>query len=459
MNRRLFRHLTIPVVPISVLLLAVGVWAAWRVQHLQERVSREVRENVSAMRAAEELEILVREFRTRLQHFRTSGDRRDVEAIRAFPKEMDRWMEEVERWSFSPREHELSARARQGWESLRGEMEQITGKPATLTQPDYERFEHLLTDEILTPTHELLDLNEEEVEQNVTQIQAVADGLVFGLLLLGICGAGAGLAAGFWLSRRLVERLERSERAALHAEQLAALGHLAAGMAHELRNPLTTIKMLVQATLTANDFGPREGTDGSPQPALAGHDLAVVDEEVTRLEGLVGSFLDFARPPVPERRVVDVCSLVQQTLELVAGRASTAEVTIAFDRPPDSIRIAVDPGQFRQVVLNLVLNALDAVKAGGRIVVHLVQGKEGELVLRVADNGCGLPTERDLRIFDPFITSKETGLGLGLSICKRIVEAHGGTIVGMNRSEGGAEFVVRFPATSAKGAPVGAASQ
>src|SRR6516165_3538982 len=120
MSRRLLRHLTIPVVPISVLLLAVGVWAAWRVQQLQERVSGEVRENVSAMRAAEELEILVREFRTRLQHFRTSGDRRDVEAIRAFPKEMDRWMEEVERWSFSPREHELSARARQGWESLRG---------------------------------------------------------------------------------------------------------------------------------------------------------------------------------------------------------------------------------------------------------------------------------------------------------------------------------------------------
>jgi signal transduction histidine kinase len=459
MNRRLLRHLTMPVAPISVLLLAVGVWAAWRVQHLQERVSREVRENVSAMRAAEELEILVREFRTRLEHFRISGDRRHVEAMGAFREEMDRWMAEVERWSFTPREHELSARARQGRESLRSEMERITSNPATLRPPDYERIERLLTDEILTPTHEFLDLNEEEVDQSVTENQAVADRLVFGLLLLGIGGAVAGLAAGFWLARRLIERLERSERAALHAEQLAALGHLAAGMAHELHNPLTTIKMLVQGALTENDCGALEERGAFRVPILAGRDLNVVDEELTRLEALVRSFLDFARPPIPERRVVEVCSLVEQTLELVAGRASAAEVTVAFDRPPSSIRIAVDPGQFRQIVLNLVLNALDAVKAGGRIEVRLGQDKDGELALRVADNGCGLPPELGRQIFDPFITSKETGLGLGLSICKRIAEAHGGTIAGTNRPDGGAEFVVRFPATGVKGAPVGAVSR
>src|SRR5262249_16597085 len=255
--------------------------------HLQKRVSREVRENVSAMRAAEEVEIRVREFRTRLELFRMSGDRHHVEAMGAFREEMDRWMAEVERWSFAPREHELSARARLGWESLGGEMERITSKPATLTQQDYDRIERLLTHEILTPTHEFLDLNEEEAERSVLENQAVADRLVFGLLLLGTCGAGAGLVAGFWLARRVIERLDRSERAALHAEQLAGLGHLAAGMAHELRNPLTTIKILVQAALTENDFGAREGMNPFPVPVLAGRDLTVVDEEVTRLEGLV----------------------------------------------------------------------------------------------------------------------------------------------------------------------------
>jgi signal transduction histidine kinase len=445
MNRRLLRQLTIPVVPISALLLAAGVWAAWRVQYLQERVSREVQENVSAMRAAEELEILVREFRTRLEHFRTSGDRGDMEAMTAFREGVDRWLPKAERWSITPREQELTGRARRAWASLQGDMEQITRRPATLTPRDYDRVERLLTAELLTPVHEFLDLNEEEVEQSVAANQAAADGLVFGLLLLGICGAGAGLAAGFWLARRFVERLEQSERAALRAEQLAALGHLAAGMAHELHNPLTTIKMLVQSALTRSEFGAGGDEGPFPVPALAGHDLDIVDEEVTRLEGLVRSFLDFARPPVPERRVVEVGAVVEQTLELVAARAAAAGATVALDRPPGPIRCAVDPGQFRQVVLNLVLNALDVVKAGGRVEVQLRQGKGGELTLRVADNGPGLPAELGQRIFDPFVTGKETGLGLGLSICKRIAEAHGGTVAGSNRPGGGAEFVVRFP--------------
>jgi signal transduction histidine kinase len=334
-------------------------------------------------------------------------------------------------------------------------MERITSNPATLTQRDYDLVERLLADELLTPTHEFLDLNEEEVEQSVTENQAVADRLVFGLLLLGVCGAGAGLAAGFWLARRFIERLERSERAALRAEQLAALGHLAAGMAHELHNPLTTIKMLVQAALTGNDMGAREEMDPFRAPALDGDDLAIVDEEVTRLEGLVRSFLDFARPPVPERRVVEVCSLVEQTLGLVADRAREAGVKIALDLPAVPIRMAVDPGQFRQVVLNLVMNALDAVRAGGQVEVHLGQDTGGELTLRVRDDGCGLPPELGSQIFDPFITSKETGLGLGLSICKRIAEAHGGTITCSNRPGRGAEFVVRLPPTGVEGSPGG----
>ena len=230
-------------------------------------------------------------------------------------------------------------------------------------------------------------------------------------------------------------------------------------MAHELHNPLTTIKMLVQGALTENDTCAGKETGAFRVPVLAGRDLNVVDEELTRLEALVRSFLDFARPPIPERRIVEVCSLVEQTLELVAGRASAAGVTVAFDPPPSSIRIAVDPGQFRQVVLNLVMNALDAVKAGGRVEVRPRQEKAGELTLRVADNGCGLPGELGPQIFDPFITSKETGLGLGLSICKRIAEAHGGTIEAKNRPEGGAEFVVRIRSNTREGARVSAISR
>jgi signal transduction histidine kinase len=448
------RHLAMPVVPTSIFLLAVGVWAAWRVQRLQERISHEVRENVSAMRSAEEVEILVRELGRRLERYRISGDRRHVDDLGGLTQEMDRWIAEAERWSFTPRELELSAHARQGWLSVRCEMQRITEQPALLTPAEYNRLEHVLTLDILTPTHEFLDLNEGEVEQSVTENQAAADGLVFGLLVLGTCGAGAGLAGGFWLARRWLQRLERSERAALHAEQLAALGHLAAGMAHELHNPITSIKMLVQAALTGNGFGGSEEMHSYAEPVLSGRDLTVLDEEVTRLEGLIRSFLDFARPPRPERRMVDVTALLQQALEPIAVRAAAAGVNIGFERTLPAIRHEVDPGQFRQVVLNLVLNALDAVKRGGRIDVALGRERDGDLVLQVADNGCGLPAELGPQIFDPFITSKPMGLGLGLSICKRIVEAHGGTIAGVTRPGGGAEFVVRLPVLGAT-APLG----
>jgi two-component system, NtrC family, sensor histidine kinase HydH len=457
MNRRLFRNLTIPVVPISILLLGIGIWAAWKLQQLQERASREIRENVSAMRAAEEMEILIREYGTRLQHFWISGDRRYVETLGTLSEEMDHWAGEIARWSFTPREHELSSQIQGGWQSFRAEMAGILKNPARPAQQDYTRVERILSEEVLKPTHEFLDLNEEEVEQSVSENETVTRHLVLRLLVLGICGAGIGLGLGFWLARRTLERLEQSERAALHAEQLAALGHLAAGMAHELRNPLTTIRMLVQAALTEDGYSDREESEGfrpaQGEPVLAGRDLAVVDEEVTRLEGLVRSFLDFARPPLLDRRMVDVSTLIEQALETVAIRAKAAAVTIEFHRPEQPVRLAVDSGQFRQLVLNLVLNALEAVKRDGRIDVRLESAKMGGLTLRVIDDGCGLPTQLGSRIFEPFTTSKETGLGLGLSICRRIVEAHGGTIMGVNRPEGGAEFVARFRAERGRQEP------
>ena len=238
----------------------------------------------------------------------------------------------------------------------------------------------------------------------------------------------------------IVQRLQQTEREALRAEQLAAVGQLAAGMAHELRNPLTSMKFLVQGAMAS---GYEDG--------LSNRDLGVLEEEITRLEQLIQSFLDFARPPAPERRVLDVRALVEQTLAFVSARAAAASVRIDF-MAPESVRGAVDAGQFRQVLLNLVLNALDAMSSGGTIEVRLEAEPPGWLTLQVADGGRGLPQNLGERIFDPFMTTKETGLGLGLSICKRIASAHGGTIGGANRPEGGAVFTLKLPTAAAMAA-------
>ena len=254
--------------------------------------------------------------------------------------------------------------------------------------------------------------------------------------------------------RAIVERLQQRERDYLLAEQLAAVGQLAAGMAHELRNPLTSMKILVQGAQATADA---EG-DSWIVSGLSRRDLAVLEEEITRLEQHIQSFLDFAQPPKLEKRTLDVQPLVEQTLAFIAGRAAAAAVRIEFVAPPDQATAAVDPGQLRQVLLNLVLNALDAMPQGGSIRVTLARDDDEALAIAVADRGSGLPATLGERIFDPFTTTKETGLGLGLSICKRIATAHGGTLSAANRAGGGAIFTLRLPAVSPGAPRVGAGS-
>ena len=244
--------------------------------------------------------------------------------------------------------------------------------------------------------------------------------------------------------KAIVECLQQKEREIQVAEQMAAFGQLAAGMAHELRNPLTSMKILVQGAMAGGGDG---DVDAWASPSLSSRDLGILEEEITRLEQLVQSFLDFARPPKPEKRTVDVRPLIEQTLTFLAGRAAAASVRIDLELPATPARAAVDPPQFRQVLLNLVLNALDAMPGGGVVRVNC-ESEEGWLLLRVADSGCGLPAALGDRIFNPFTTTKETGLGLGLSICKRIAAAHGGALTGANRAEGGAVFTLRLPAAS-----------
>jgi signal transduction histidine kinase len=236
----------------------------------------------------------------------------------------------------------------------------------------------------------------------------------------------------------VIARLEQSERDARQAEHLAAVGQMAAGIAHELRNPLMPMKLLVQAA-----------AEREPAPGLDGRDLVVLEQEIGRLEHSIQTFLDFARPPRLDKRAFDLVPALQQVIDLLAARALRQGVRVECALPGGPLTILADVGQVRQVALNLLLNALDATPRGGVVRVEVAVGEtppDGPfLPLRVSDTGCGLPAGLGPRIFEPFVSTKETGLGLGLSICKRIAEAHGGDIVAANRPGGGAVFTVRLP--------------
>jgi signal transduction histidine kinase len=493
MTIRPLLRITAPVMAISLLPLAVGVVTAWNEQRSQADVSDTLATDVVSMRAAEEVAIGLRDVRTRLERFLASGDRTHLDAVPDLRRETDHWLAEADRTALAPRERELIARVKEGYGRFFAEFDRTTA-PGDGSPRPRELVEDSLFNEVVDPAQEYLDFNEEQIAAASRDNQRTGTHTVRGLLLLAVCGPLSGLLAGFGIARgvsrslvrlsvpvrdaagklneivgpvtlsgrwgleelegalytmagqvgAVIERLQQSQREALRAEQLAAVGQLAAGMAHELRNPLMAMKVLVQA---AGETG--------PPAVLDGRDLDVLEEEITRLEGLVQTFLDFARPPRPEKRAFALQPLLGQVVDLVSARAGQQGVRLERDLPAEPVVVRADAGQVRQVVLNLVLNALDAVPAGGTVRLQVPAPAAGDrrLALRVADTGCGLPGDLGEHIFEPFVSTKETGLGLGLSICKRILEAHGGAIEAANRPGGGAVFTVRLPLGAAAPRP------
>jgi two-component system sensor histidine kinase HydH len=291
----------------------------------------------------------------------------------------------------------------------------------------------ILEMEVRQAARELERYNSAAIERSQVAIHRTAAWMAWGLLGVGVVAAAAGLLLGFGVARGL-------GRAVLRAEELAEVGQIAAGMAHELRNPLTAIKMLVQVN--------REDAGSHDLPA---EDLHVIEQEIRRMEDRLNVFIDFARPPRPERRRIDLATVVGQTLALVGGRARKQRVALRFTPPASPVVVEVDGEQIRQLLVNLALNALDVMPRGGVLEIELRSPADGQVELAVLDTGPGIAPRHLPRLYEPFFTSKETGLGLGLAISQRIAQGHGGSLRARNRPQGGASFVLRLPAREGPG--------
>ena len=235
---------------------------------------------------------------------------------------------------------------------------------------------------------------------------------------------------------QVVSKLQQREREVRRAERLAAVGQLAAGVAHEIRNPLTSVILLIE---TAR----KDPTAGG----LTEVDLDMIETELHRIEQSLQTFLDYARPPKLRRAPLELAAVVADAVGLARGRIEQHRVVVRIDAPADGCRVDADRDQLRQVVLNLVLNALDAMPHGGTLGLAVRRiARENVVELVVTDTGPGIRPDILPRLFEPFATGKETGLGLGLVVSRRIVEDHGGALRGANALGGGACFVVRLPA-------------
>jgi len=229
-------------------------------------------------------------------------------------------------------------------------------------------------------------------------------------------------------------KLEAAEESLRRKDRLAALGEMSAGIAHEIRNPLGVISSSVQLLdrkMAAPAAGVRQLLD-------------IIEEETTRLNALITDFLTFGRPSAPLRQRFDAGGLVLREVAHVGGLAEEKEISITTLLPEAEAFVTADPDMIRQVLLNLLLNALEATEAGGEIRVRL-EMKDGSCLLEVADSGCGIPEENLSKVFNPFFTTKEKGTGLGLANVHKIVEAHKGEISVRSSPGEGTAFSVRLP--------------
>jgi signal transduction histidine kinase len=252
-----------------------------------------------------------------------------------------------------------------------------------------------------------------------------------------VLGLGAlGLAAIFYTQQRHLARVAALETEVVQRQRLATLGNMAAGVSHEIRNPLNAVSMGLQRLQA--EFRP------TTEPEEYERVLALVGGEVRRLNRLVEEFLALARPPVLKPEPVRVGDLLAETVALIEPEASRIGVRVERRVPEDLPLLTADRDRLKQVLFNLTRNALDAMPDGGTLRLEAAATPRA-LTLAVIDSGPGIPPEARARLFEPYYTTKARGLGLGLAIARQIVEAHGGAIDVEAAQGGGSRFRVTLP--------------
>jgi signal transduction histidine kinase len=226
------------------------------------------------------------------------------------------------------------------------------------------------------------------------------------------------------------------------AERLAAVGELAAGLAHEVKNPLAGIKVSIEVLKNELD--------------VAQEDKEIflrIINEINRIESLLKNMLNYARPSKPVPESVNISEILENIIQMSVYSLKspnetsrvTKDINFVKDFASDFPKIYADPGQMQQVFLNLILNAIDSINEKGTISIKTARTTDESLQIQISDTGKGIAPEILVNVFNPFFTTKSKGMGLGLAICKRLVEQNHGTIGVFNNPEGGTTFVITLP--------------
>lgn len=484
MKEFLFGRYSGPLVALGGLVAVACLASTWYINRLQADLARAVRHDAAGMEAAVDLMVRLRHLRvhslvliaepTAARRQVVAGDLARAEAALAALRET----------ATTPDDAALAAVIGRDYAEYRRRLDLDHPPPQPGTLADAARWsdEHHMSD-LLAPCRELADRRQDRMNAGLARTEAQTAWAGRVLVVLGLAGVLAGLLSGYATARALTrrvaelsvrvravqaqldqdvgaltvdgpeafgeldtrldhvvgrvkevcERLQAQERDLLRAEQLAAVGQLAAGVAHEVRNPLTGVKLLLQAAVRPQN----------PAPLTADR-LHLLLQEIARIERTVQGLMDFARMPPPARKPHDLRDLVAEAVGIAAARAEAKGVSLTLDPPAGPLPAAVDRDQFLSLLTNLVFNAIEAAPAGGEVGVGASADGSGMIRVAVTDTGPGIAAAAD-RLFTPFATTKPTGTGLGLVVARRVARDHGGTLTAANRPGGGAVFTLTLP--------------
>jgi signal transduction histidine kinase len=480
------------ILAMAVLILAGGLVTVLYTYRLQGVATKILAENVSSLKAAQELEIALFRMRGLTINFMLDGNRLWLQTLEERKKEFQTWLQKARATARTTEEKDILLSVTQlseAYELKRQEALALHSEGKTKLAQTLLLKANQVFDEIYEQCEAFVAANEhtmraavEKTERTHSIVRATMYGLgIGGILLGGVLGwmisrsivnpiyelvpkvRGAtggefvervGLTGGTEIEELdrhvhvLLDRintamadLEKNRKLLARAEKLAALGKVAASVAHEIRNPLTAIKMLIYSMHEdlVKDHEKRK-------------DLAVILKEIDRVERFVQNFLQFARPPDPVLAPININETVHETLTLLAPRLQQNGIEARETYHSNHQKITADADQLKQVVMNLVLNAAESMPDGGRLTAETLwiqpstesEGKAWAQI-RISDTGSGIPHELIDSIFDPFVSGRKNGVGLGLSVAYQIVNRHEGWMEAANNPGGGAIFTVSLP--------------
>ncbi len=436
---------------LAIVLVALMIaWAAHAsLQRVKQLSARLTSAQISSFQTADYFQAHLQELDYILLRYEVQRDPADREQFVKGWEELNKWIDSQKPTLTTPKELAILNRidtAYDDYHAAATNLIQTTANGPPLSRTNLVRFEHVESESrrLLGLAYELVSADQESLALFLADSQkslGFLRALIFSSLLVL-------LVLGFWLATMVHREMIHPLRAQLvesHAiierqEKLAALGVLAAGVAHEIRNPLTAIKarLFTQQKMLQ---------PGSPEA----EDASVIGKEINRLERIVRDVLQFARPSEPKLALLPAGTSLREVRDLLAPQLEKSAIQVKLEFA-DTAMVRADPQQLKQVLINLVQNAAESIGHNGQIILRercataRLRGQPTRVViLEVEDSGRGISAEVQKRLFDPFFSTKEGGTGLGLSIAARILQKHGGALEFQTRLNHGTTFGVVLP--------------